>query len=647
MDPEYTQIAARGEPLTERVANGHTGTLSEPSEETRDVLQSFRGVGTAGTWDGRRLSGEALAAHVAFEEWPADEPLPEWIDDLQELIDTLSPTTDVPEWASNAPFAAVLCQYVDHAWASFAAAYPTARLTDAGEQSLREILLERLVDVLAQAHHVDFVRFVAEREPELIREDRLSAASTEWHDRYVRAVGRERAAGFFEEYAVAARLLVDTVRQWEDRLGAFCERLHDDWDAATGLVDGAPSAVTGVAAVGDRHAGNDCVLRVETDDGVVLYKPRSLAPERELYGLERDLAAAFETVPELATPALVAREGYGWVAEVTQESHDSLASVADYYERAGALLAISYVLHTTDCHCGNVIAARESPVVIDPETVFEMTSRAATGTAPDRRETIRTRVIDWSVLGTGLVPQDAMPRDTAGFTGISERESGAETLQWLHVGTDAIDIEYVPAVAEPRENFPVYEGEPVGPAQFEAELVDGFERTYDALRAAETELSSPPTERFDGIETRIIVRATKAYDALRNAVWSPTNLRHGARYDLEIRRTLSLRDDDPVLRRETKFVDLAVDRWDSVVEAEHRAVRRGDVPKFATRTDDPGLYFDGERVLDELTELTGVGRLRRRLDRLDPDHRRRQVGLVRAALRSPDVVALPHPDGDV
>jgi len=52
-------------------------------------------------------------------------------------------------------------------------------------------------------------------------------------------------------------------------------------------------------------------------------------------------------------------------------------------------------------------------------------------------------------------------------------------------------------------------------------------------------------------------------------------------------------------------------------------------------------------VLDELTELTGVGRLRRRLDRLDPDHRRRQVGLVRAALQSPDVVALPHPDGDV
>jgi hypothetical protein len=230
MDPEYTQIAARGEPLTERVANGHTGTLSEP------------------TWDGRRLSGEALAAHVAFEEWPADEPLPEWIDDLQELIDALSPTTDVPEWAADAPFAAVLCQYVDHAWTSFAAAYPTARLTDAGEQSLREILLERLVDVLAQAHHVDFVRFVAEREPELIREDRLSAASTEWHDRYVRAVGRERAAGFFEEYAVAARLLVDTVRQWDDRLGAFCERLHDDWDAATGLVDGAPSTVTGVTA---------------------------------------------------------------------------------------------------------------------------------------------------------------------------------------------------------------------------------------------------------------------------------------------------------------------------------------------------------------------------------------------------------------
>src|SRR3712207_8377597 len=46
-----------------------------------------------------------------------------------------------------------------------------------------------------------------------------------------------------------------------------------------------------------------------------------------------------------------------------------------YYERAGMLLCLFYVLEGTDCHYENIIASGEYPVLIDTETLMHHRAR--------------------------------------------------------------------------------------------------------------------------------------------------------------------------------------------------------------------------------------------------------------------------------
>ncbi len=669
MDPDYHTIAARGESLTQRVRNGHSDERAEHTAERQELLSEFGEVVTTGFWDGESLGRAQAARHVAFERWPDTEPLPEWITRLDDLLSGLDATDRaVPDHSTDVPFGDVLWQYVETAWQQLTAEAPTELWTDDAVAACQRVLADRLAEVLARAHHVDFVRYVAQRDPAVVREGQLSADSTEWYDRYVAAVIERRAADFFEEYAVGARLLVETVDQWHDNFRAFAERFASDSDALGSLLGENPRRVTGLTAAGDRHDENECVLRVELDEGAeIVYKPRGLETERVVRAFTADLAAADASVPELPAPSLLDRGDYGWVEVVTQESHDTVDSLASYYRRAGALLAVAYVLHLTDCHCENVIATADGPVVVDLETVFEMDSRPATDSEVDSRsatdsevdsrpatdtemdvqQAARTTVFNSSVLGTNLLPQGSLQRNVSGYAGIAGRETDAEMLHWENLGTDGIDVEYRTVRTDREDNFPTHDGRPVPPEQFESEIVDGFERAYDAIDEVADSLSPPLADRLDGLETRLLLRTTRAYESVRRAVYSPTNLRHGVRYDAEMRRTLSLRGDQPVLEQQTAMTGLDSRRWDRIVAAEHEALHRGDVPRFTTTSDDPGIYFDGERIVERLTERTGVQRVRERLEQLGPADRRRQVGLIRAALSSPTVVPRIHPDGKI
>jgi lantibiotic modifying enzyme len=69
-----------------------------------------------------------------------------------------------------------------------------------------------------------------------------------------------------------------------------------------------------------------------------------------------------------------------------------------------------------------------------------------------------------------------------------------------------------------------------------------------------------------------------------------------------------------------------------VRDAEYRALLAGDIPRFTTKSDEPHLYFDGDRVLNDAFEQTGMEAVRRRVRQLSDDDMRRQQSLIRACL---------------
>ena len=71
------------------------------------------------------------------------------------------------------------------------------------------------------------------------------------------------------------------------------------------------------------------------------------------------------------------RHTHGWVECAEPAPCADRAAVTRYYQRAGALMCLAYVLQGSDCHAENLIAAGEDPVLVDCETLLDPWPRAA------------------------------------------------------------------------------------------------------------------------------------------------------------------------------------------------------------------------------------------------------------------------------
>jgi lantibiotic modifying enzyme len=97
------------------------------------------------------------------------------------------------------------------------------------------------------------------------------------------------------------------------------------------------------------------------------------------------------------------RSTHGWVEFVEHlpcRDHDEARR---YYERAGMLLCLIYVLEGTDCHHENIIASGEYPVLIDAETLMHHRARAVVP-EDENAQTEAFGRLGHSVLRTGLLP---------------------------------------------------------------------------------------------------------------------------------------------------------------------------------------------------------------------------------------------------
>ncbi|WP_049921103.1 type 2 lanthipeptide synthetase LanM [Halopiger djelfimassiliensis] len=654
MDVDYHTIAASAELLHNRIQNDHVGESEKGV--TGHEKEFFDEIGES---DRRRIyarydrRSEEINRYVSFDRWPEDESLPEWIAEFRDVLSVLTTTGEVAQVpdriGTEVPFEDIFWPIVEYSRQTVIDTVNTERLTTAGLGDFEQLLLNRLADVAAQALHIDFLTYINDIDPDVIRTDRRSPNSTAWYDEYVLAFVDGRAASFFEEFPMAAKLLTISIQQWQSIFTRFLSRLNDDLQRIRSTFDlGEAERIASVSPVGDAHGGGERVLLIEFEAGVeVLYKPRNVDPESAFYRFESWLCQEFETVPVLETPNLLNRDGYGWVEKIERSDHSEVTAVADYYRGVGALLCILYVLNVTDCHYENIIAAKESPVLVDPETVLAMDSSAVENPSRKMEQKIRYHMMNATVLGTGALPYDAVPEGSSGIDGIDGHEASTRQLTWNHINTDAMDIEYYVPVNPPQENFPTLAGEPARPERFVDQIVDGFESVYTAICGAKDRVKVKTTTHFDGLETRILLRSSRAYDELLKTLTSPKYLRSGAIFDYKLQEVLSMRGEQPIFRRETKLSEMDPERWEKIIAAEREALQRGDIPKFTVYSNDRGLYFDGNVVLPELTNRTGIDRLSDRISDMTESDNDWQRGLLRGSLERSRITDQAHAEDKI
>ena len=458
---------------------------------------------------------------------------------------------------------------------------------------------------------------------------------------FVTRHGRLGLGALLHSYPVLGRLLATVVDSWIEATAELIVRLERDWRELLRFIDVDGSGYqsqqverirTGIA---DSHRGGREVLILTLGHGQrVVYKPRDLRLHEYFRGfLDWCTKSAGIT---LSCPRVLTGQGYGWVEYVEALPAADVQDVRRFYEQAGGLLCIVYLLGGTDCHFENLIARGRDLLLLDTETLFhaEMADEADGDFPVDSTSQV------WeSVLRTGLLPSwefsvnKRVALDLSGLGSDQLPPSLHRGWAWSAVNTDDMHRRVTPRKLFSLDNVPIFNGLPVDPASFVDELAEGFALAYRALMCHREQLLDPggPLGSFRDMPTRFVFRPTKVYAAILERSLVPEVMRSGVRWGIELE----------VLARTFTASTKRPKAW-PLFDVELDDLVRFDIPYFTASTTSTCLQLSGDRTIDILGR-TAWSTVRARIAAMTRSDLSFQLEIIRGAYaaRSSAVTAPP------
>ncbi|WP_213451653.1 type 2 lanthipeptide synthetase LanM [Rhizomonospora bruguierae] len=477
----------------------------------------------------------------------------------------------------------------------------------------------------------------------VLRTSVLELAVARVEDRLVGSTPEERFVSFVEmlglpatrhtiwnEYPVLVRYVNDVLRHWCEASLELAARLCEDLPALDALAPGV-SGLGEVVAVGlgqgDTHRRGRSVATIEFARGKVVYKPRSLKVDLAWRAV-LDWFNNGVTAHRLRTPETLTRPGYGWAEFVERRGCATVAELAAFHWRLGALLALLHALHGVDVHLENVIASGADPVIIDLEALFHAAPAAG-------RHNMWTdpaaQLIDTGVTAVGILPEKMIIKGNqpARALDLSAVGSGGDQMTPIAVpslvglGTDAVRVvdEHAP-LPHLSLSRPSFGGRDVDPAEFEDELVEGFTATYRRIATERARWLGPGglVDGFAEVRLRYVARPTAYYGRVLLDSLHPDFLRDSAERDRALARIAVGADGDQ--------------RWECLVASELADLRVGDIPCFEMRPGERNLYAASGDVIADFLDDAPIARVRQRVEQVSEPALRHQVDLIHRTFES-------------
>ncbi len=370
------------------------------------------------------------------------------------------------------------------------------------------------------------------------------------------------------------RLAATRVACWVDAVTEFTQRLEADRPALSLRVGRDLGPLTSLRdRVSDSHNGGRRVFLLGFGDDIELvYKPRSVRSELALQEIVAWTNEHSPGAPRLEHYWVLERDGYGWT-ELVKPAPCPESEAASYYERAGMLLGLAYILVGSDCHEGNVIAHGACPMLVDLETFAGPQLLPLEADAPEYAEAMAQLETE-SVLAIGLLPGWTWSRpgaaEASGFAG----EGKGRLFRFAHLNTDLMRLVRIedhlsaPAANQPR----LASGVAIEADAHVDSIVKGFERLYTLARAHRDELLRPdgPLANLRRGLARVVFRDTAQYAQVLGASLKPRAMEDG------FARSVTLERLAPMLMELEPTPDWAA----AVLGEEQDALFRGDIPLF-------------------------------------------------------------------
>ncbi|MDZ8259870.1 type 2 lanthipeptide synthetase LanM family protein [Nostoc sp. ChiQUE01b] len=474
-------------------------------------------------------------------------------------------------------------------------------LSDESHAVLERGLLHSLASLCAEALGLNFLVFRTYKQPRLTH--RLaqiqSAKSRQHYNSFIREMLAGGLLTFFQEYSVLARLAATITDFWVDSISEFIQRLASDWSdiKTTFQDDGELGQVVAIHGnLSDFHHNGRSVIGVTFASGLkIIYKPKDLGSEEAYFQLlgwlnEQQIPLQFKLLQVLN------RSTHGWVEYVEHLPCEDLQAAKRYYQRAGMLLCLLYVLEGTDCHSENIIASGEYPVFIDMETLMSHQVRDIVGDDINATASnLATQQMMDSVLRIGFLPTwnlgpDGVVYDSSGLGGVGVQETNFRVRRWQHINTDSMALGYESMKPPVYSNIPSVAGVSLSSSQYVAELVDGFRQMYEFLIAHRETLlaANSPLTRLANQRVRFVFRPTQVYGNLLKQTLQPKFLQNG------VERSIAL----DVLSRSLLKSETKPESW-AIIAAEQQALAQLDIPLFATHSNSDALPITSD-VCDRL-----------------------------------------------
>ncbi|APX00245.1 LanM family lanthionine synthetase (plasmid) [Halobiforma lacisalsi AJ5] len=662
-DEHKRLIVGRAQTLLERIDAGDSLEPSGLSEdENEEIFEEWEELFPSEEAFERRLEREGITKAecedaIASDKLAEDEPLPEWIEQVENLAAwILAGDPDdyrAPSTAADEPDSGDTDERPFPELSAAVGAYTRTRLADErvgkilSETAIEEMTSwfqirfeERFIRIL----FVEFKTFTAAHDEDraFADADDFEELPTEYYERFIEYLFTGGFVDLCQEYPMFARLVAVQIQQWVAHLEEFCERLEADRERLRERFSDGHSLgpVTDLKPLADdTHGDGRAIMRVEFDSGVtVVYKPRSVDAGETFYRV-LDRIEDHLPLPDFKRPNYLCRDGYGWMEWIESAECPDESAVERYYKRAGSLLCIGYFLEFTDCQFENLIVSGEYPVLVDAETILHPYI------IPDRKPTATgtSAVTDDSVLLTLLLPysienlasEDApgdMPSRISGFSVASDPTDleGVEysVIKWPN--TDVMSVERETASADRSENIPKVDSTDHPPEEYIDEIVDGFETTYETVLELRDdgrlsdEIGMP--NAFETIENRLVYRPTMRYTAVIKSLSSRKNLHNGANFGATI-DALSV----PLCTEQ-----VSKPRPWHLYEAERAAIKRLDPPRITSQPDATEIQRNGEN-LGVKVDASGMDRSRKRIEAATRADMRKQIEFIRGCFgKSPD-----------
>ncbi|MDB9513746.1 type 2 lanthipeptide synthetase LanM family protein, partial [Kamptonema animale CS-326] len=646
---DLISIVERASTINDRLSDRFIPDPLQPNDKSIDItLERWCLLCTQGDWDkfAKRLAWDNLdinqVRQVLGDVKLADEKyLPSWAETLREVLQTNVSRENLSiyrylETENPVPFEEFYLPFVQVGIERL-----TTRVNDnykllslQAQISLERSLLKELRLLCEPTLEFEFSLFSAIKQSGLIRlfaQAQGSSAKAQYQS-FIKTVTDEGLLSCLKKYNVLARLLATKLDFWVEVIEEFIERLASDLPIINSTFAKKFTSVVEIKlGLSDAHNQGRSVIEITFDGGEkLIYKPRSLGLEVTYFDLlawfnQHNCPLPFKLLK------VINCNTYGWVEYVEHLPCESEAAVQRYYQRAGMLICLLYILGETDGHYENLIASGEHPVLIDSETLIHPDACEFVKDGQELAAEFLANQQMWrSVLRSRLLPtwvfkaDRNIAYDMSALGGSAQEGNLLKVRKWKDINTDNMTgfYEYVPIVGA---NTTSLNGVILLANDYINEIVDGCQQMYQFLVQWRESLlgTDSPLAALATQQVRIIFRDTEIYGQLMRKTLQPKFLQNG------VDRSIQL----DVLSRAFLMVDTKPAAW-AIKQIEIQSLEQMDFPYFSTAANSKDFILSSELMIENCFYAPSCEQAISQLQQLSDADLAEQIGLIRAAFYS-------------